>query len=165
MKNKGCHGKPSEMVSLSAFAVLGNTEPVLEMKWVGIPGQSIPGQVSSTYVRCLLFHLQCGASLALAPGATDVFTLRVLPQLSICAVFSPFLPHLTSLLFSSDCLLLLSTLPRMKAAIPSKVFAIYGNRGSNLNTPTHSTHTHIQKHFLGWQATLCPNQPEIYPRI
>lgn len=102
-RSKGSPEEPSEMVPPPRSAVLGNREPISELKW-GISGHSLPDHVSSTC--CSLLHLWCGTSLALIPGPTNTFTLPCFTTI-LCAAFPCFLSYLTSLLL--DCLLPLST--------------------------------------------------------
>lgn len=82
---------------------------------------------------CSFLLLWCGTSPALPPAANNAFTFQVSPQFFICAVFPlSFLYHLTLLLFSSDCSLLLGTEDSArKESCKSQQCATYRNGGNN----------------------------------
>lgn len=107
-ENKGCHRKPSEMVSPPPFAVLGNMGPVLEVKWGRISGHSLPEQVSSTVLAACSSTSDVGHPW-LQYLKQVMFSSSKFHHNSPSVLLSPHLYHLTSLLFSSDCLLWLST--------------------------------------------------------
>lgn len=54
-KNKGSHEEPSEIVPPPPSAVLGNREPISELRWGGISGHILPDQVSSTVFTACFF--------------------------------------------------------------------------------------------------------------